>query len=117
MTPAERRSHTPQWVGVDQPVLGLQSTASSLPSPELHTVPTTMLTFIQLIVLLCWTTIGTADAEKLFHHRDHSDVQNLHQAEVISDESAAQVKIWNGGIKRLCLHVSRVWIFERNQSV
>ncbi|XP_026170985.1 matrix metallopeptidase-21 isoform X2 [Mastacembelus armatus] len=46
-----------------------------------------MLTFIQLIKLLFWTSISSADAEKLFHNRDHSDVQNLtsHQAEVITD--------------------------------
>nr|XP_029135327.1 matrix metalloproteinase-21 [Labrus bergylta] len=47
-----------------------------------------MLTFIQLIILLFWTSISSADAEKLFHKRDHSDVQNLnsHQAEVITDK-------------------------------
>nr|CBN81561.1 Matrix metalloproteinase-21 [Dicentrarchus labrax] len=47
-----------------------------------------MLTFIQLIILLFWTSISSADAEKLFHNRDHSDVQNLnsHQAAVISDK-------------------------------
>ncbi|XP_035520200.1 matrix metallopeptidase-21 [Morone saxatilis] len=47
-----------------------------------------MLTFIQLIILLFWTSISSADAERLFHNRDHSDVQNLnsHQAEVISDK-------------------------------
>uniref|UniRef100_UPI0037E84A3A matrix metallopeptidase-21 n=1 Tax=Semicossyphus pulcher TaxID=241346 RepID=UPI0037E84A3A len=47
-----------------------------------------MLTFIQLIILLFWTSISSADAERLFHNRDHSDVQNLnsHQAEVITDK-------------------------------
>lgn len=53
----------------------------------------TMLTFIQLINLLFWTSIGSADAEKLFHNRDHSDVQalNSHQAEVVTDQHAAEV--------------------------
>lgn len=52
-----------------------------------------MLTFIQLIILLLWTNISSADAEKLFHNRDHSDVQALssHQAEVIADEYTAEV--------------------------
>ncbi|XP_041672531.1 matrix metallopeptidase-21 [Cheilinus undulatus] len=47
-----------------------------------------MLTSIQLIFLLFWTSIGSADAERIFHNRDHSDVQNLnlHQAEVINDK-------------------------------
>ncbi|XP_026207498.1 matrix metallopeptidase-21 [Anabas testudineus] len=47
-----------------------------------------MLTFIQLIILLFWTSISSADAEKLFHNRDHSDVQApiSHQAEVITDK-------------------------------
>ncbi|XP_022599039.1 matrix metalloproteinase-21 [Seriola dumerili] len=47
-----------------------------------------MLTSIQLIVLLFWTNISSADAEKLFHNRDHSDVRTLnsHQAEVITDK-------------------------------
>lgn len=52
----------------------------------------TMLTLIQLIVLLFWTSISSADAEKLFHNRDHSDVQNSHQAEGITDKYAAEVK-------------------------
>lgn len=53
-----------------------------------------MLTVIQLI-LLSWTSISSADAEKLFHYRDHSDVQtpNSHQAEVITDKHKAEVKI------------------------
>lgn len=51
----------------------------------------TMLTSIQLIGLLFWTSIGSADAEKLFHNRDHSDVQNSHQAEEITDQYAAEV--------------------------
>uniref|UniRef100_A0A3Q3GJJ3 Matrix metallopeptidase 21 n=1 Tax=Labrus bergylta TaxID=56723 RepID=A0A3Q3GJJ3_9LABR len=52
-----------------------------------------MLTFIQLIILLFWTSISSADAEKLFHKRDHSDVQNLnsHQAEVITDKYSAEL--------------------------
>lgn len=52
-----------------------------------------MLTFIQLIISLLWTSISSADAEKLFHRRDHSDVQPLssHQAEVIVDEHTAEV--------------------------
>ncbi|XP_050922223.1 matrix metallopeptidase-21 [Lates calcarifer] len=47
-----------------------------------------MLTFIQLIILPFWTSISSADAEKLFHNRDHSDMQTLnsHQAEVITDQ-------------------------------
>lgn len=55
----------------------------------------TMLTLIQLIVLLFWTSISSADAEKLFHNRDHSDVQtlNAHQAEGITNKFAAEVKI------------------------
>lgn len=53
----------------------------------------TMLTSIQLIFLFFWTSIGLAGAEKLYHHRDHSDVQHLdsHQAQVITDEHAAEV--------------------------
>ncbi|KAM6963964.1 matrix metallopeptidase-21 [Tautogolabrus adspersus] len=52
-----------------------------------------MLTFIQLIILLFWTNISSADAEKLYHKRDHSDVQNLnsHQAEVITDKYSAEL--------------------------
>lgn len=54
-----------------------------------------MLTFIQLIILLFWTSISSADAEKLFHNRDHSDLQTLnsHQAELITDKYTAEVKI------------------------
>ncbi|XP_028287731.1 matrix metallopeptidase-21 [Parambassis ranga] len=46
-----------------------------------------MLTFIQLIILLFLTNISSTDAEKLFHNRDHSDLQilNSRQAEVITD--------------------------------
>ncbi|XP_034426896.1 matrix metallopeptidase-21 [Hippoglossus hippoglossus] len=52
-----------------------------------------MLTSTQLIILLFWTSISSADAEKLFHSRDHSDVQTLssHQAEVITDTYTAEV--------------------------
>ncbi|XP_044034318.1 matrix metallopeptidase-21 isoform X2 [Siniperca chuatsi] len=52
-----------------------------------------MLTLIQLIILLFWTSISSADAEKLFHNRDHSDVQTLnsHQAEVITDKHTAEL--------------------------
>ncbi|XP_073345691.1 matrix metallopeptidase-21 [Pagrus major] len=52
-----------------------------------------MLTLIQLIILLFWTSISSSDAEKLFHRRDHSDVQNLnsHQAEVITDKYSAEL--------------------------
>ncbi|CAB1416672.1 unnamed protein product [Pleuronectes platessa] len=52
-----------------------------------------MLTSTQLIFLLFWTSISSADAEKLFHSRDHSDVQTLssHQAEVITDTYTAEV--------------------------
>lgn len=52
-----------------------------------------MLTFIQLMILPFWTSISSADAEKLFHNRDHSDVQNSHQAEVITDKYTAEVRI------------------------
>ncbi|XP_056153185.1 matrix metallopeptidase-21 [Lampris incognitus] len=47
-----------------------------------------MLTFIQLIVFLPLTSITTADAEKLFHSRDHSDVQvpSSHRADPITDK-------------------------------
>ncbi|XP_060884993.1 matrix metallopeptidase-21 [Labrus mixtus] len=60
---------------------------------EPNTADGTMLTFIQLIILLFWTSISSADAEKLFHKRDHSDVQNLnsHQAEVITDKYSAEL--------------------------
>ncbi|XP_029934201.1 matrix metallopeptidase-21 [Myripristis murdjan] len=46
-----------------------------------------MLTLIQLIVFLVWTSISSADAEKLFHQRDHSDVQipASHRAGLITD--------------------------------
>ncbi|XP_039643143.1 matrix metallopeptidase-21 isoform X3 [Perca fluviatilis] len=52
-----------------------------------------MLTFIQLMILLLWTSISSADAEKLFHNRDHSDVQpfNSHQAKVITDKYTAEL--------------------------
>ncbi|XP_044194138.1 matrix metallopeptidase-21 [Thunnus albacares] len=52
-----------------------------------------MLTFIQLIIFLFWTTISSADAEKLFHNRDHSDLQTLnsHQAELITDKYTAEL--------------------------
>ncbi|XP_072229785.1 matrix metallopeptidase-21 [Leuresthes tenuis] len=52
-----------------------------------------MLTFIQLIFLLFLTNISSTDAEKLFHNRDHSDVQTLdsHQAPVITDEYKAEL--------------------------
>ncbi|XP_034414735.1 matrix metallopeptidase-21 [Cyclopterus lumpus] len=52
-----------------------------------------MLTSIQLMILLFWTSISSADAEKLFHNRDHSDVQTLnpHQAEAISNKYAAEL--------------------------
>nr|XP_046233235.1 matrix metallopeptidase-21 [Scatophagus argus] len=52
-----------------------------------------MLTLIQLIIFLFWTSISSADAEKLFHKRDHSDVQNLnsHQAQVIKDKHTAEL--------------------------
>ncbi|KAM3592472.1 uncharacterized protein V6R79_019538 [Siganus canaliculatus] len=51
-----------------------------------------MLTLIQLILLLL-TRISSADAEKLFHYRDHSDLQNLNsqQAEVITDKYSAKL--------------------------
>uniref|UniRef100_A0A3Q2Y8A2 Matrix metallopeptidase 21 n=1 Tax=Hippocampus comes TaxID=109280 RepID=A0A3Q2Y8A2_HIPCM len=49
-----------------------------------------MLTSIQLITsLLLWTSTG----EKLFHHRDHSDLQmfNAQQAQTITDEYTAEL--------------------------
>lgn len=53
----------------------------------------TMLTLIQLIFLLFWTSVSLAGAEKLYHHRDHSDMQHLdsHQAQLITNEHAAKV--------------------------
>ncbi|KAM9425831.1 matrix metallopeptidase-21 [Pholidichthys leucotaenia] len=52
-----------------------------------------MLTLIQLIFLLFSMDISSTDAEKLFHNRDHSDMQNLnpHQAEVITDKYKAEL--------------------------
>nr|XP_057918217.1 matrix metallopeptidase-21 [Doryrhamphus excisus] len=52
-----------------------------------------MLTSIQLIALLLWTSVSRVDAEKLFHRRDHSDLQmfNSQQAKVITDEYAAEL--------------------------
>ncbi|XP_042364369.1 matrix metallopeptidase-21 isoform X2 [Plectropomus leopardus] len=52
-----------------------------------------MLTSIQLMILLFWTSISSAIAEKLFHNRDHSDVQmlNSHQAKVITDKHTAEL--------------------------
>ncbi|XP_008283722.1 matrix metallopeptidase-21 [Stegastes partitus] len=52
-----------------------------------------MLTPIQLIILLFLTNISATDAEKLFHNRDHSDVQtvNSHQAEAITDKHTAEL--------------------------
>ncbi|KAF7661476.1 hypothetical protein LDENG_00260890 [Lucifuga dentata] len=52
-----------------------------------------MLTFIQLIIFLFQTSISLADAEKVFHNRDHSDLQNSnsHQAELITDKYTAEL--------------------------
>ncbi|XP_075950050.1 matrix metallopeptidase-21 [Anarhichas minor] len=52
-----------------------------------------MLTSIQLMIFLFWTSICSVDAEKLFHNRDHSDVQTLnsHQAEVITNKYTAEL--------------------------
>lgn len=54
---------------------------------------TTMLTFTQLIFSLCLTSISSGGAEKLFHSRDHSDIQTLtsHQAQDITDTYTAEV--------------------------
>ena len=54
-----------------------------------------MLTTIQLMSLLFLTSISLADAERLFHSRDHSDVQipASHRAELIADKYAAEVTI------------------------
>ncbi|XP_046888366.1 matrix metallopeptidase-21 isoform X1 [Hypomesus transpacificus] len=51
-----------------------------------------MLTFIQLITCLILTCIHCMDAEKLFHSRDHSDVEipASHQAELITDDDTAE---------------------------
>ncbi|XP_061910793.1 matrix metallopeptidase-21 [Entelurus aequoreus] len=53
-----------------------------------------MLTSIQLITLLLWTSVGQiADTEKLFHSRDHSDLQtfNSQQAQTINDKYSAEL--------------------------
>ncbi|KAM8837022.1 matrix metallopeptidase-21 [Spinachia spinachia] len=52
-----------------------------------------MLTSIQRMIFLFWASICSADAEKLFHSRDHSDVQALvpHQAEVITNKYTAEL--------------------------
>ncbi|KAK1881870.1 Matrix metalloproteinase-21 [Dissostichus eleginoides] len=52
-----------------------------------------MLTFIQLMILPLWTSTSSADAEKLFHNRDHSDIETLtsHHAEVITDKFTAEL--------------------------
>ncbi|XP_056285567.1 matrix metallopeptidase-21 isoform X2 [Pseudoliparis swirei] len=52
-----------------------------------------MLTSFQLMTLLFWTSISSADAEKLYHNRDHSDVQTLnpHQADIISNKYTAEL--------------------------
>ncbi|XP_034777749.2 matrix metallopeptidase-21 [Acipenser ruthenus] len=51
-----------------------------------------MLSRIQLIALACVTLIARCAAEKLFHSRDHSDVEipAAHQPELIIDQDAAQ---------------------------
>ncbi|XP_035804543.1 matrix metallopeptidase-21 [Amphiprion ocellaris] len=53
----------------------------------------TMLTLIQLIILLFLTNISSTDAEKLFHNRDHSDVQTLnsHETQAITDQRTAEL--------------------------
>uniref|UniRef100_G3NDL2 Matrix metallopeptidase 21 n=1 Tax=Gasterosteus aculeatus TaxID=69293 RepID=G3NDL2_GASAC len=52
-----------------------------------------MLTSIQRMIFLFWASVCSADAEKLFHSRDHSDVQTLipHQAEVITNKYTAEL--------------------------
>uniref|UniRef100_A0A3P8VU02 Matrix metallopeptidase 21 n=1 Tax=Cynoglossus semilaevis TaxID=244447 RepID=A0A3P8VU02_CYNSE len=52
-----------------------------------------MLTFTQLIFSLCLTSISSGGAEKLFHSRDHSDIQTLtsHQAQDITDTYTAEL--------------------------
>ncbi|MBN3287834.1 MMP21 protein, partial [Polyodon spathula] len=52
----------------------------------------TMLSCIQLIALACTTLIARCAAGKLFHSRDHSDVEipATHQTELIIDQDAAQ---------------------------
>lgn len=54
----------------------------------------TMLTSIQLIFLLFRTSVSLTGAEKLYHHRDRSDMQHFdsHQARLITNEHAA--KVW-----------------------
>lgn len=55
-----------------------------------------MLILLQLINVLLLTSIGSTDAEKLFHSRDHSDLQipSSHQAELITDKDNAEVKLF-----------------------
>ncbi|MBN3276013.1 MMP21 protein, partial [Polyodon spathula] len=52
----------------------------------------TMLSCIRLIALACTTLIARCEAEKLFHSRDHSDVEipGTHQTELTIDQDAAQ---------------------------
>ncbi|XP_038842201.1 matrix metallopeptidase-21 [Salvelinus namaycush] len=61
-----------------------------------------MLTLLQLINVLLLTSIGSTDAEKLFHSRDHSDLQisSSHQAEFITDKDTAELFLSRYGFIR-----------------
>ncbi|XP_064864502.1 uncharacterized protein LOC115122926 [Oncorhynchus nerka] len=61
-----------------------------------------MLILLQLINLLLLTSIGSTDAEKLFHSRDHSDLQipSTHQAELITDQDTAELFLSRYGFIR-----------------
>ncbi|XP_052369962.1 uncharacterized protein LOC118372627 [Oncorhynchus keta] len=61
-----------------------------------------MLILLQLINVLLLTSIGSTDAEKLFHSRDHSDLQipSSHQAELITDQDTAELFLSRYGFIR-----------------
>uniref|UniRef100_A0A8C7KCK0 Peptidase metallopeptidase domain-containing protein n=1 Tax=Oncorhynchus kisutch TaxID=8019 RepID=A0A8C7KCK0_ONCKI len=61
-----------------------------------------MLILLQLINVLLLTSIGSTDAEKLFHSRDHSDLQipSSHQAELITDKDTAELFLSRYGFIR-----------------
>uniref|UniRef100_A0A8C7R867 Peptidase metallopeptidase domain-containing protein n=1 Tax=Oncorhynchus mykiss TaxID=8022 RepID=A0A8C7R867_ONCMY len=61
-----------------------------------------MLILLQLINVLLLTSIGSTDAEKLFHSRDHSDLEipSSHQAELITDKDTAELFLSRYGFIR-----------------
>ncbi|XP_045074852.1 matrix metallopeptidase-21-like [Coregonus clupeaformis] len=61
-----------------------------------------MLTLLQLITVLLLTSISSPDAEKVFHSRDHSDLQipSSHQAELITDKETAELFLSRYGFIR-----------------